>query len=72
MLLSDLLETSSASQADQAGHRRLRFSFFADEHAFSRLAAYVAGTPRKGAITRVRTLGVKAFGPVAQVVRAHP
>jgi hypothetical protein len=30
-VLSDLLETSGLSQSPLAGHRRLRFSFFADE-----------------------------------------
>lgn len=59
--LSDLLGTSASQRWKHpepafAGHRRLRFSFFADK------------LDAAGARLMVRS----GFGPVAQVVRAHP
>jgi hypothetical protein len=70
MLLSDRLETfepigSQDRSRSSAGHRRLRFSFFADERGRLR-----GGAGRERAGTRVNL--ACALGPVAQVVRAHP
>jgi hypothetical protein len=71
MPLSDHLEQSPAPVwADQAGPRRLRFSFFTDEPTLRpglRLS-------RPGRVSRLRRLAQRRvlFGPVAQVVRAHP
>jgi hypothetical protein len=67
--LGSLRTPKALSKADQAGHRRLRFSFFADEPTFHRACGSLArgGVSRRGA-----WLGRVLFGPVAQVVRAHP
>jgi hypothetical protein len=55
-----------------AGHRRLRFSFFADEATSVGARGSRVGVPLcRGASAEDR--GVRcALGPVAQVVRAHP